>query len=77
MKELAPSNELRKWFGHDDAKWEEFQRRYFKELKQHPDLIDELRKKSREHKLTLLYAARDEVHNNAAALENYLERKSH
>jgi uncharacterized protein YeaO (DUF488 family) len=75
MKELAPSNELRKWFGHEAAKWAEFQRRYFKELKQQPELIAELRKRARGHKLTLLYGSREEVHNNAAALKKYLERK--
>ena len=75
MKELAPSNELRKWYGHEETKWAEFQRRYFKELKQQPDLVAELRKRARGHKLTLLYSSREEVRNNAAALKKYLERK--
>ncbi len=75
MKELAPSNELRKWFGHEEAKWAEFQKRYFKELKQQSELVAELRKRARGHKLTLLYSSREEVHNNAAALKKYLERK--
>ncbi len=75
VKDLAPSNDLRKWFGHDEAKWEEFQKRYFKELKPQPELIAELRKRSRGRKLTLLYGARDEAHNNAVALKKYLEGK--
>jgi uncharacterized protein YeaO (DUF488 family) len=75
MKELAPSNELRKWFGHEEPKWAEFQNRYFKELKQQPELVAELRKKARGHKVTLLYSSREEVHNNAVALKKYLERR--
>ena len=75
MKELAPSNELRKWFGHEESKWAEFQKRYFKELSQQPELVAELHKKARGHKVTLLYSSREEVHNNAVALKNYLERK--
>lgn len=76
MKELAPSNELRKWYSHDEAKWKEFQKRYFKELDGHADLVEELIQKSRAGKLTLLFATREEVRNNAVALKNYLERKS-
>ena len=76
MKEVAPSNELRKWFGHEEAKWAEFKKRYFNELKQQPELTAELRKRSRGGKLTLLYSSREEVHNNAVALKEYLERKS-
>ena len=75
MKELAPSNELRNWFGHEESKWAEFQKRYFKELKEQPELVAELRKKARGHKVTLLYSSREEVHNNDVALKKYLERK--
>ena len=74
-KDLSPSNELRKRFHHDETKWEEFQKHYFKELDAQPELVAELRKKSRRGKVTLIYGARDEVHNNAAALKNYLERR--
>jgi uncharacterized protein YeaO (DUF488 family) len=74
MRELAPSTELRRWFGHDEARWIEFQKRYFKELDRRPDLVKELHQRARARRLTLLYAARDEVHNNAAALRKYLER---
>ncbi len=76
MKEVAPSNELRKWYGHEEAKWPEFQKRYFKELKEQPELIAELRKKSHGHKLTLVYSARDEERNDAVALKKYLEGKA-
>ena len=75
MKDLAPSNELRLWYGHTEAKWPEFQKRYFKELAQHPDLVDELLKRCRAHKVTLLYSSRNETINNAVALKKYLERK--
>ncbi len=75
MKEIAPSNELRQWFGHDESKWKEFQKRYFKELDNHPDLIEQLLQKSHTGKLTLLFAAKDEEHNNAVALKKYLEKK--
>jgi len=77
MKEIAPSNELRKRFGHHEGNWDEFQELYFKELDNCPDLIEQLIQKSRVGNLTLLYAAKDEEHNNAIALKNYLERKLH
>jgi uncharacterized protein YeaO (DUF488 family) len=76
MKELAPSNELRKSFHHDVANWAEFEKRYFKELEAQADKVDELRKQARRHTVTLVYGARDETHNNAVALKKYLERKS-
>ncbi len=75
MKDLAPSNELRKEFHHDASRWPEFQKRYFQELKQQPDLVAELRSKSRRGKVTLIYAARDAEHNNAVALKNYLGKR--
>jgi len=74
MKEIAPSTELRKWFGHDPSKWEEFQRRYTAELREHADLIKELKQKARGATVTLIYAARDEVHNEAVVLKKFLER---
>lgn len=76
MKEIAPSNELRKKYHHEAGKWDEFQRSYFRELGSHPELVDELRRKARAGTLTLLYAAKDELHNNAMALKNYLEKNS-
>ncbi len=72
LKEIAPSPELRRWFGHDPAKWEEFQKRYWAELDAHPDVVAELRRKVREGPVTFVYAARDEQHNGALALKAYL-----
>jgi uncharacterized protein YeaO (DUF488 family) len=75
MKDLAPSPQLRKWFSHDPAKWKQFQQRYWKELQEHPEAVDQLRKKSRRGRVTLVYAARDEEHNAALALKAFVERK--
>lgn len=72
MKELAPSTELRRWFGHDPARWEGFRKRYEAELAQHRDLLDELRRRARKHRVTLLFAARDEAHNEAVVLKDVL-----
>ncbi len=76
MKDLAPSNELRKWYSHEEAKWPEFRRRYFKELKQQPDLVAELRQKARGHTVTLLFSTRELERNNAVALKDYLQGKT-
>jgi uncharacterized protein YeaO (DUF488 family) len=76
MKDIAPSNELRRKFHHDASRWDEFQKHYFKELDSHSDLVERLIQWSRAGKVTLLFAAKDEIHNNAVALKNYLERKS-
>jgi uncharacterized protein YeaO (DUF488 family) len=74
MKEIAPSTELRKWFGHDPARWEEFQRRYRSELKDHRDELARLRELAREGVVTLVYAAHDETHNDAVVLRDLLTR---
>ena len=76
IKELAPSNDLRKWYGHDEVKWPEFQKRYFKELDDRADLVRELMRKSRQGKVTLLFSSRELTRNNAMALKIYLDRKS-
>jgi uncharacterized protein YeaO (DUF488 family) len=73
LKDLAPSTELRKWFGHDPERWEEFKRRYFQELDAHPDEIRVLRKKMREGPLTIVFGSKEERFNNAVALKEYLE----
>jgi uncharacterized protein YeaO (DUF488 family) len=73
MKEIAPSTELRKWFGHEPAKWAEFRRRYFAELSHRRELINMLLEIARSRPLTLVYSAKDEEHNNAVALREYLE----
>jgi len=72
MKEIAPSTELRKWFAHDPERWPEFQRRYIGELKQHGDLVDELRKLARHGTVTLVFSAHDEAHNDAVVLRHFL-----
>ena len=75
-KDLAPSNELRRWFSHDPDKWEEFRRRYFEELADCEEAIVEHLDLIKDRRATLLYAARDQQHNNAVALRDYLEGRS-
>ncbi len=74
-KDLAPSDELRRWFGHDPAKWEEFLRRYRAELEGKEEALARLRQEAGEGTVTLLYAARDEDRNNAVALKRYVEEE--
>jgi uncharacterized protein YeaO (DUF488 family) len=79
VKDLAPSPELRRWFGHDPARWIEFQRRYREELAA-PDkqaLLDELAGKARRGTVTLVYAARDTEHNAALVLRDLLAHRGH
>ena len=71
LKDVAPSAELRRWFGHDPVKWPEFQRRYRAELEASPALA-ELKELSRKGRVTLVYAAKDEHHNNAVALRSII-----
>jgi uncharacterized protein YeaO (DUF488 family) len=71
-KEIAPSNELRKWFGHDPARWDEFRHRYAAEIRQHPDLLTHLRDVARQGPVTLVYGARDQLHNEAVVLRDML-----
>jgi len=72
-KDLAPTNELRRWFGHDPAKWEEFLRRYRAELEGKEEELDRLRQEAGDATVTLLYAAKDEEQNNAVALKRYID----
>jgi uncharacterized protein YeaO (DUF488 family) len=73
MKEIAPSYALRKWFGHDPARWAAFQRRYRSELRAMPQLVAQLKQLHKQHKtVTLVYGARDEQHNQAVVLRAYL-----
>lgn len=72
LKDIAPSTALRKWFGHDPAKWDEFKRHYFEELKEQPDTLSRLRQLLEDDRVTLLYSARDRSHNNAVALAEFL-----
>lgn len=73
LKDIAPSNELRKWFGHELAKWSEFQKRYREELKNKQELVEKLKKTIKEKKVvTLLFSASDKKHNNAVVLTKML-----
>jgi len=72
VKDIAPSTELRKWFGHDPERWTEFKRRYTAELRRHTGELDELRTLARHGKLTLVYGARDEEHNQAVVIRGLL-----
>lgn len=76
LKDVAPSDELRRWFKHDPAKWSEFRRRYFAELGSHPEAWRQLLELVRRgERVTLLYSARDREHNNAIALKEFLEAR--
>ena len=73
MKEISPSPELRKWFAHDPKKWPEFRKRYLRELKANKPAVDSLRKIAKSAPVTLIYAARDEQHNSARVLKQFLK----
>ena len=73
LKEIAPSTELRKWFGHDPDRWKSFSRRYETEIRHNDDLIKVLTKKAKKGTITLVYGARDEKHNEALVLKKFLE----
>jgi len=75
LKEAAPSDDLRRWFNHEAAKWTEFQRCYHAELEAHPEAWQPILKAARLGNVTLLYSARDAEHNNAVALKVYLEKR--
>lgn len=73
MKDAAPSPDLRKWFGHDPEKWEEFKRRFFKELDKKPESLKPLVQRAKKGRITLVYGSKEERYNNAVALKEYLE----
>jgi uncharacterized protein YeaO (DUF488 family) len=75
LKDVAPSDRLRRWFGHDPERWHEFVRRYCEELDAHPDAWKPLRDAAKRGRVVLLFGAKDEEHNNAVALRAYLESK--
>jgi uncharacterized protein YeaO (DUF488 family) len=78
MKEIAPSDELRSWFNHDPDKWEEFQKKYGSELSEKGDLIQQvMHLEKNEGTVTLVFAAKDEEHNNAVVLKEVLQGKKH
>lgn len=72
-KEVAPSPELRRWFHHDPARWDEFQERYRDELERESGAVEELRRSCKDRVVTFVYAAHDQEHNSARALRDYLE----
>jgi uncharacterized protein YeaO (DUF488 family) len=72
FKEIAPSNEFRKWFGHENDKWHEFRERYFKELSEKEDSIRDLVEQARRGRITLVFGAKNRKENNAVALKEYL-----
>jgi uncharacterized protein YeaO (DUF488 family) len=74
LKDIAPSNGLRQWFNHDPNKWPAFQRRYRQELESNSDAVNTLRQQLKQSSVTLVYAAKDELHNDAVALKEYLEK---
>jgi uncharacterized protein YeaO (DUF488 family) len=73
QKDIAPSPELRKWFGHEPARWAQFRDRYRRELREKKDALQVLKQQAREGTVTLVYAARDEEHNAAAVLKRLLQ----
>jgi len=75
LREIAPSAELREWFGHDPEKWSEFKQRYWKELEKKQEIVAKLAKEVREKRVTFVFAAKDEEHNNAVALRECIERR--
>lgn len=75
IKDIAPSTALRQWFQHDPAKWREFRQRYFKELEEHSAVWRPLLALARRGRVTLIYSAHDTEHNNAVALEEFLQAK--
>lgn len=75
LKDLAPSTGLRKWFGHDPANWDEFRKRYARELEQRSEALEELVEEARAGHITLVFSAKDTEHNNAVALRENLERR--
>jgi len=73
LKDIAPSNDLRKWFSHDPSKWQKFKKRYEKELKNKSVILETIREEAKTNMVTLLYAAKDVRHNNAVVLKEIFE----
>ncbi len=74
LKDVAPSSELRKWYGHDPAKWLEFKSKYWSELKEKKETVEKLRVESANNQVTFLFGSKEEKLNSAAALKEYLEK---
>ncbi len=75
IKEIGPSTELRKWFSHDPKKWEEFKKRFFKELLKNQELVEGVIARAKKGTVTLLFGSREERYNNAVALKEYIEAR--
>lgn len=75
LKEIGPTTALRKWFAHDPAKWKGFQKKYCQELAENTEQVDTLREHIKKGKVTLVYGARDQEHNEALVLKEWLEHK--
>jgi len=75
LQEVAPSHELRRWFGHDPGRWPEFRRRYREELRGRPDELDQLRRLASDGRVTFVYGARDTEHNSAIVLREVVEEQ--
>ena len=73
MKDIAPSNNLRKWFNHDHKKWEQFKKKYFAELNASDAAVNTLQQKTKGKRVTFLYSSKEEKFNNAVALKEYIE----
>jgi uncharacterized protein YeaO (DUF488 family) len=76
LKEVGPSTALRKWFSHDPRKWREFRQRYFRELDSRPEAWQRIMSAARRGTVTLVYSSHDTEHNNAVALQEYVQTKS-
>ena len=76
LRDIAPSDNLRKWFNHQLEHWDEFKQKYFKELVTKKELVDIIQKRSEEETVTLLYSAKSEILNNAVALKEYVESRT-
>lgn len=74
LKDIAPSTELRKWFNHDPEKWKDFQKKYRSEIKTNPECLGQIKDKMKEGKVTLVYSAKDEAHNDAVVLAEFLNK---
>lgn len=76
LKEIAPSPDLRKWYSHETSRWEEFRKRYRAEIESNSEVLGELKQRLKDGPVTFVYAAKDEMHNSALVLEEYLEGAS-
>ncbi len=74
LKEISPSDDLRKWFDHDPSKYEEFKKRYKKELEKYSEILERIKKEGKRKTITLLFSAKDEEHNNATVMREILSK---